>query len=374
MVKRLNGKQDDKKARFGRKMTDILNYGALNLAMGIGYRSGLFEAMDGFDRPETAARIAEAAGLAKRYVKDWLGVMSCGGVVELSGNGSGEDLFFLPPEHGDFLAKRSGNNNLGVYTQEIPLLASCAMKPVLEGFRTGDGVEYEKYPEFQSFMSQLADAKHRQVLVNTFLPSVEKGRMVEKLREGIRVCDLGCAEGVALLLMAEAFPKSRFTGIDISGEVVKEARGAARKKSLANVEFFQLDAAQLEGNDTFNNTFDYVTAFDAIHDQTRPLEALKGVRSVLKPGGRFSMIDIAAESRLSANMEHPMGTFLYTVSLMHCMPVGLVENGAGLGMMWGKQKAVEMLEEAGFEDIRVLTVPEDSFNFHFFCKKPETNS
>ncbi len=362
--------KNGKRERFGQKMTDVLNYGALNLAMGIGYKTGLFDAMDGFDEPETADRIAEAAGLSGRYVKEWLGVMSCGGIVELSGNPAGEDLFLLPREHGDFLAKRAGSNNLGVYTQEIPLLASCATKPVTNGFKTGDGVAYENYPDFQSFMSQLADAKHEQVLVDKFLPSVEDGRIVGKMREGIRVCDLGCAEGVALLLMAEAFPRSRFTGFDISGEVVDVARAAAKKKMLENVEFFKVDAAQLEDDERFAMSFDYVTAFDAIHDQTRPMEALKGVRSILKPGGRFSMIDIAADSSLAANVAHPMGTFLYTVSLMHCMPVGLAENGVGLGMMWGRQKAVEMIEGAGFEDVRVLRIPEDSFNLHFFCKRP----
>ncbi len=364
----------DKRALFGRKMTDILNYGALNLAMGIGYKTGLFDAMDGFDEPETAERFAEAAGLSVRYVKEWLGVMCCGGIVELSRGPAGEELFFLPPEHGDYLAKRAGNNNLGVYAQEIPLLASCAMKPVIEGFKTGDGVAYENYPDFQGFMSQLADSKHEQVLVDKFLPSVDDGRIVEKMREGIRVCDLGCAEGVALLLMAEAFPRSRFAGFDISGEVVGVARAAAKRKMLENVEFFCLDAARLEGDERFAASFDYVTAFDAIHDQTRPMEALRGVRWILKPGGFFSMIDIAADSSLSANIAHPMGTFLYTVSLMHCMPVGLAENGAGLGMMWGRQKAVEMLREAGFEDVRVLRIPEDSFNLHFYCRRPDASS
>jgi hypothetical protein len=81
------------------------------------------------------------------------------------------------------------------------------------------------------------------------------------------------------------------------------------------------------------------------------------------------MVDIAASSSLLENKTHPMGPFLYTVSLMHCMPVGLVEGGRGLGMMWGHQKAVEMLEDAGFTQVEVLEIPTDSFNSHFFCRR-----
>jgi len=100
-----------------------------------------------------------------------------------------------------------------------------------------------------------------------------------------------------------------------------------------------------------------VTAFDAIHDQTRPLEALINIYGLLKEGGWFSMVDIAAGSHLAENKDHPMGPFLYTVSLLHCMPVGRVNGGRGLGMMWGRQKAVKMLQEAGFKEVEILDIP-----------------
>ncbi len=81
------------------------------------------------------------------------------------------------------------------------------------------------------------------------------------------------------------------------------------------------------------------------------------------------MVDIAANSNLADNLAHPMGSFLYTVSLMHCLPVGLVDGGTGLGMMWGREKAVEMLDDAGFQRVQVLEMPDDPFNLHFFCCK-----
>jgi 2-polyprenyl-3-methyl-5-hydroxy-6-metoxy-1,4-benzoquinol methylase len=246
------------------------------------------------------------------------------------------------------------------------------MEAVIEGFSSGEGVTYDHYPKFQAFMSQLANAKHRQVLVNKFLPSVENSRIVRRLKAGIQVCDLGCAEGVAVILMAESFPQSRFVGIDISSEAIEEARRQTRRKKIENLEFMVLDAADLKHNREIKGLFDYVTAFDVIHDQTRPLDVLLGVNHILRSDGRFSMVDIAAKSNLADNLDHPMGPFLYTVSLMHCLPVGLVDGGAGLGMMWGREKAVELLKEARFQQVRVMEIPDDPFNLHFFCSKFRT--
>jgi len=365
----MNTTSEEKKTAFSKRLTAILNHGALNLAMAIGYRTRLFDVMDELDCPETASAIAAKSGLNERYVKEWLGVMVSGQIVELSRASSGKHLFHLPREHGDLITRRAGNSNLGVYTQEIPLLTTCALEPVLRGFSTGEGVTYVQYRDFYGFMTQLADAKHRAVLVEKFLPSVAGGQVLEQLRRGIHVCDLGCGEGTAVLLMAEAFPRSTFTGIDFSEECVKKARGEASRKRLGNVSFRSLDAARLRDHRDLLESFDYVTAFDAVHDQTRPLDVLVSVHAILKQGGLFSMVDIAADSDLSENKDHPMGAFLYTVSLMHCMPVGLVDGGAGLGMMWGRQRAVEMLEEAGFEKVQVLDIPDDPFNLHFFCRK-----
>jgi ubiquinone/menaquinone biosynthesis C-methylase UbiE len=365
----MNAESTEKKKEFGQTMTDILNFGALNLAMSIGYRTGLFDVMDTFDTPQTVTALAEKAGLNSRYIREWLGVMTTGGIVELSQDDEEQSRFFLPKAHADLLTRRAGNENLGVYTQEIPLLATCALEPVVQGFSTGEGVNYDHYPRFQAFMTELANAKHRQVLVQKFLPSVADGDIIRQMQSGIRVCDLGCGEGLATVLMAAAFPQSEFVGIDIDQEALQKARSEAEKQTIQNLKFVQIDAAALENDRSLKESFDYITAFDAIHDQTRPLQALKGVYSLLKPDGIFSMVDIAAESNIADNLDHPMGPFLYTVSLMHCMPVGLVDGGSGLGMMWGREKAVEMLAKAGFQRVEVAPIPDDPFNFHFLCRK-----
>lgn len=356
---------------FPQTMMKILNYGALNLALAIGYRTGLFDALDEFDKPQPVDAIAKKTGLNSRYIAEWLGVMVTGRIVDLNRSPDGNHVFSLPKHRADVLTRRAGDSNLGVYTQEMPLLTAAALEPVVSGFETGAGVSYDRYPHFQQFMSQLADAKHRQVLVSEFLPAVDQGRLVERLAAGISVCDMGCAEGVALRLMAEAFPSSRFVGIDISEDAIGEAQRETRRQQLSNLEFKVMDAALLKDNTPLKESFDYVTAFDAIHDQTRPMDVLRGIYHILAPQGQFSMVDIAAQSDLADNLEHPLGPFLYTVSLMHCLPVGLINGGAGLGMMWGRQKAVTMLEKAGFQRVTVQEIPNDPFNFHFFCQKVE---
>jgi ubiquinone/menaquinone biosynthesis C-methylase UbiE len=366
MTEHLNS---DEKDVFQDKLIDILNKGALNLAMGIGYRVGLFEALDSFDAPASAGEIAQKAGLSQRYVQEWLGAMATGDIVALSKSDEGKNLFFLPKGHADYLTKRAGNNNIGVYTQETPLLSACAFPNVVDDFTQGNGLPYSCYDHFHAFMSELADAKHHQVLVQTFLPSVDNGNLLEKLKSGIRVCDIGCGEGVALLLMAQAFPNSSFIGIDISKEAIHCGKEKIKSKNIHNADFLVKDAAALSADNQYGASFHYITAFDAIHDQTQPAAVLKSIRHILRSEGIFSMVDIAARTDMSENLNDPMGPFLYTVSLMHCMPVGLWNGGTGLGMMWGREKALQMLKDAGFSNVSVESIPEDTFNDHFLCRK-----
>jgi len=357
-----------KRDRFARKMTAILNAGALNLGIAIGYRTGLFDALQALPEAGDADAMAAAAGLNRRYVEEWLGVMATGGIVELIPTPAGAPHYRLPPEHAAFLCRRADSVNLAVYTQEIPLLTRLALEPVIASFASGAGVPYRCYPEFQGFMNELAAAKHESLLVQRFLPSVNGGRLLERLRRGIRVCDLGRGQGVATRLMAEAFPESRFRGFDLDPEAIAEAAAAAHHRHLTNLSFEVRDAAHLSADPNLKGGFDFVTAFDAIHDQSRPLEALRGVLHLLAADGLFSMIDIAAESAHQDNLNHSMGPFLYTVSLLHCLPVGLNDGGAGLGMMWGRERALDLLAEAGFSRVEIVEMDFDPFNRHFQCR------
>jgi SAM-dependent methyltransferase len=353
---------------FSDRLVTILNHGAINLALSIGYGAGIFDSMDTFDAPCSLAQLSAQTGVNARYLKEWLGVMVCGDIVELHPGADGEERFRLPRQHADLLCRRAGNNNLGVYTQEMPLLTNCALEALMADLGIGAGITYDHYPRFQSFMTQLADAKHREVLVEIFLPSVDQGRLTASLRKGIQVCDLGCGTGLAVCLMAETFPASRFTGLDLDPDAVAAGNRAAADAGLTNATFVCVDVASPEVETAYRQQFDYITAFDAIHDQTQPMAALQNVHAMLAPEGAFSMIDIAADSSLAKNSDHAMGAFLYAVSLMHCLPVGLVNEGAGLGMMWGRQKAAALLKAAGFGRIKIEPIPDDPFNLHFYCR------
>ena len=357
----------DKKDRFEKRFTDILNYGALNLAMAIGYKTGLFDVMAQENRPLSRIEIAGLANADKRYVEDWLGIMATGRVIEIVTENPVCPLYFLPQEHAVFLSKK-GRSSMAVYTQEIPMLTEIALEAVVSDFSRGEGIPFSQYPRFQAFMTELSNNKFRDGLVEKFIPDVVGGELINRLESGIRVCDLGCGQGVAVRLLAKAFPESTFIGIDNHEAAIHVAREALSDDQLKNVKFVCEDAALIQDKEEYHRQFDYVFAFDAIHDQTRPLDALKGVRHMMAPGGWFSMIDIDAQSDHEGNMGHPMGPFLYTVSLMHCLPVGLQDNGAGLGMMWGRTKALELLRQAGFKDPQALEMAYDPFNVHYLCR------
>jgi len=134
---------------------------------------------------------------------------------------------------------------------------------------------------------------------------------------------------------------------------------------LRNVELEVADAAELDPA----LRCDLAMAFDAIHDQARPARVLRGIRRALEDDGVFLMQEIATSTSLAENLDHPLGPFLYTLSFGHCMTVSLARDGAGLGTCWGRERAAEMLAEAGFTSIERHTLPHDPQN-DFFVVRP----
>ena len=196
-------------------------------------------------------------------------------------------------------------------------------------------------------------------LVDTQIPLVRG--VVDKLEAGIDVADFGCGSGHAINLMAQAWPQSRFTGFDFSQEAIDRGRAEAKAMGLTNANHEVQDVANVPGEDRF----DFITTFDAVHDQANPAGMLESVARTLRPGGSYLCADIQASSHVHENLEHPVGPFMYTTSLFHCMTVSLALDGEGLGAMWGTQKALEMLGEAGFTKIDVETVEGDTFNNYY---------
>jgi SAM-dependent methyltransferase len=343
---------------FAERMVGVVNGAAIALMTSIGHQVGLFDAMASMP-PATSQQIADTAGLNERYVREWLGAMVTGRVVEYNPAGA---TYTLPPEHAAWLTRAAGTNNLAMQTQYIPLLAAVEER-IVECFRSGGGVPYAAYPRFQQLMAEDSATGQDALLIDTILPLVPG--LVERLRAGIDVADVGCGRGHAINLMAQAFPSSRFSGHDFSEEGVAAGRAEAARLGLPNARFEARDVTTLD----LHAEYDLITAFDAIHDQAQPAQVLQHIADALRPDGTFLMVDIAASSNLGENLDHVVGPFLYTVSCMHCMTVSLALGGAGLGTVWGEQTALRMLAEAGFAHVDVKQIEGDTFNYYYVATK-----
>jgi 2-polyprenyl-3-methyl-5-hydroxy-6-metoxy-1,4-benzoquinol methylase len=343
---------------FGERLVGALNDAALILLTSLGHRTGLFDTMAELP-PSTSAEIAVAAGLQERYVREWLGGMVVSGVVEYEPT---ERRYRLPPEYGAALTRAAGPNNLAGVAAYVPVLASVEDE-VAACFRNGGGVPYASYPRLQEVMAEDTGVVVDAALIDVTLPLVPG--LVEHLREGIDVLDVGCGSGHAVNVMAQAFPASRFVGYDLSPGGIDRACGEAGKLGLRNARFEMKDLATLDEP----GRYDLVTAFDAIHDQAQPDRVLEAIAEALKPEGTFLMVDFAASSNLEENVAHPLGPTLYMFSVLHCMTVSLAQDGAGLGTVWGEQKAVEMLREAGFGSVEVRQIESDPFNNYYLATR-----
>lgn len=343
---------------FAGRMVDVLNGAGIALMTSIGHQVGLFDVMADL-APATSQQIAAETNLNERYVREWLGVMVTGGVVEYD---PADQTYPLPPEHAAWLTRAAGTDNLALQTQYIPLLAQVE-SPIIDCFRNGGGVPYAAFPRFQRLMAEESGAVHDAALVDAILPLVPG--LPARLAAGIDVADVGCGSGHAINLMARAFPNSRFVGFDFSEEGVQVGRDEAERLNLTNARFEARDVTNLG----VRERFDLITAFDAIHDQAQPARVLTGIETALRPDGVFLMVDVGASSHVHENLDIPLAPFMYTFSCMHCMTVSLALGGAGLGAMWGEQKAREMLAEAGFGHVEVARMEGDFFNNYYIATK-----
>jgi ubiquinone/menaquinone biosynthesis C-methylase UbiE len=350
---------DEAKAdAFANRMVGVLNDGALALMLSIGHRTRLFDVMTG-SGPISSSDLAEVTGLSERYVREWLGAMTVSAVVAYRAE---EGTYRLPEEHAAFLTRAASPNNLAAFMQYVAVLGAVE-DDVVAAFSHGRGVPYSAYKRFHAVMAEDSAQTVVAALSEHILPLIPG--LVERLESGIDVLDVGCGSGLALMRMAEQFPESRFTGFDISEETISNARGEVKRRGLGNLAFEVSDVASLP----LEQAYDLITAFDAIHDQAQPDRVLSNICTALRLDGVFLMQDIAGSSQLEQNLNHPVGTFLYTISCMHCMSVSLAAGGPGLGAMWGKEKALEMLADAGFKDVKVEQLAHDFQNYYYIVRK-----
>jgi ubiquinone/menaquinone biosynthesis C-methylase UbiE len=358
----LHADYDPAKAEaFAGRFLTALNNGALCLMVSVGHRTGLLDVMSK-SPPATSEEIAVQAGLNERYVREWLGAMVTARVVEIDPTSMG---FWLPAEHAAFLTRAAAADNMAVFAQYIAMFG-CVEDDIVECFRNGGGVPYEKFPRLHEVMAEESGQFVRSSLESLILPLVPG--LTDRLGKGIRVLDVGCGRGRVMNRLAEMYPRSRFTGMDLSTDAIGFARDEAAKKNLNNIEFVAVDLSNFDES-AEPESFDFATTFDAIHDQAKPLNVLKGIHRALKPDGVYLMQDISGTSHVDKDIEHPIGTFLYTCSCMHCMTVSLAQGGEGLGTMWGEEKTRQYLQRAGFRSITTHRLAHDIQNNWYVVMK-----
>ena len=343
---------------FAGRIGEIVNSGAIAVMISVGHKTGLFDRMATLP-PSSSAEIAGAAGLAERYVREWLAVMVTGGIVVYD---AATRTYLLPEDHAACLTRGAALGNFAVYAQFVPMVGATQER-IIDCFRTGAGTHYEDYPCFHAIMAEDSEQTVVAQLADTILPLVSGMR--ERLERGIDVLDAGCGSGRALVALAAQFPRSRFTGYDLCEDAIASARKAAQQAGVDNVTF---EVRDLTGFDEMER-YDFVTSFDAIHDQKDPQGLLTGIFGALRPGGAYLVQDIGGSAALENNIDFPFAAFLYTASCTHCTPISLGQGGPGLGTMWGWETAEAMLGEAGFEAVERHVLEHDPMNVWFVARR-----
>jgi 2-polyprenyl-3-methyl-5-hydroxy-6-metoxy-1,4-benzoquinol methylase len=341
---------------FATKMLGVLDGASLAMLIGVGHQTGLFEALARVG-PATSTDIAREAVLDERYVREWLGGLVVGEIVEYAPSNR---TYTLPAEHAAFTTEAAGPDNLAAFTRYVGLMG--AIQPeVVRVFREGGGIPYEAFDTFQVIQRDETARVYDAALVDTILPLAPG--VVERLTDGIDVLDVGTGAGHAVNVMARAFPDSRFVGIDISEEGIGLGRAEAQQWGLDNAIFEIADAADVGG------VYDPITAYDTIHDQAQPTKALASIAEALADDGVFLMGDIAMSSELEDNIGKPLAPTMFAFSVFHCLTVSLAYGGEGLGTAWGRQRALVMLAQAGLADVQTAQVEDDPVNIYYVARK-----
>jgi SAM-dependent methyltransferase len=343
---------------FAGRLQEMFTGGALTCLLDVGRRTGLLDAAA--LGPATSAQLADRAGLSERYVREWLGAMVTGGIVEYEPS-SGR--YALPPEHAACLT----GETLANLAPAVHLMVALArhVPAVADAFRTGGGVPYSAYlPELHDVMEALWGPTYDGVLVDEIIPLAPT--LPRRLTAGATVAEIACGTGRALMALAAAYPASRFVGIDHEETAIDRARAGAAARGLTSLRFEVGDAAALASD----AEYDAVLVFNAFHDQAAPTMVLRNVHRALVPGGTFLMDEPRVSDDLEENKANPFAPFLYAVSTLHCLSVSLAQNGAGLGAALGEGTARLMLEDAGFADVVVHDAPGDPGNAVYVAHKP----
>jgi SAM-dependent methyltransferase len=321
----------------------------------LGEELGLYRAMaDG--RPLTPEELASRTGCHARLVREWLSGQAASGYVEHEAG-----RFRLPEEQAMALA----HEDSPVYVAGGATVVSSMFldKDKLVAAMRGDGALSwaDHHPCLFSGTERFFRPGYQANLVSAWLPALDG--VVQRLEAGAKVADIGCGHGASTIVMARAFPKSRFHGFDFHGPSIEQARQRAVDAGVGErIEFSRATAREFPGSD-----YDLVCFFDCLHDMGDPVGAASRAHQALKPGGTVLLVEPFANDELDQNL-NPVGRMFYAASTCICTPNSLSQEvGLGLGAQAGERRLRHVFAEAGFSSFRRAT--ETPFNLVLEARK-----
>jgi SAM-dependent methyltransferase len=326
-------------ALLGRAITD---FGATSLAplVLIGDRLGLYRALAQYGSL-TSNELAQRTGTSERYIREWLNANAASGYVDYLPQ-SGK--YRLTNEQAMLFADEDSPAFI-VGGFEIALAAGRIVDRLTDAFKSGAGIGWHEHDHgVFSGCGRFFRAGYLGNLLQTWIPSLEGVR--EKLEAGIRVADVGCGHGHSTVILAKAFPNSRFIGFDYHEDSVRAATERARDAGLTNVAF------QVGSGADYPGTYDFVCVFDALHDMGNPTACSRHVRESLTPGGTWMIVEPYAGDRVEENL-NPIGRAYYAGSTLMCTPCSLAQDGRmALGAQAGEARMRAVVTSAGFRHFR----------------------
>jgi SAM-dependent methyltransferase len=310
----------------------------------IGDKLGLYKAMAGAG-PLTPTELARRTKTAERYVREWCANQAAGGYLTYdAANGT----YTLPEEQAFALADENSPAFLPGAFQIIGAVIRAEQR-IAENFRSGDGMAWGEHHHclFEG-TERFFRPNYNANLIGSWIPALDG--VESKLKRGAKVADVGCGHGASTILMAQAFPNSRFFGFDYHEPFITVARQRAEKAGVADrITFTAARSTDYPGSD-----YDLVAHFDCLHDMGDPIGAAKHVRKTLAADGTWMIIEPFAGDRVEENL-NPIGRVFYAASTMICVPASLAERGPALGTQAGEARLRDVVTAGGFKRFRRAT-------------------
>ena len=330
--------------------------GALStLTLYIGLRLGLFEALAKAGT-STPAQLSRKTGFSERYLREWLEAMVAGGYLD---HESAADGFSVPPSHAPVLIDVDDPLHTLPFVRFLPSIANV-LDGVIEGFRTGQGVPYERYgPEFVAAQGGQSRTLFLTELADTWLEAMPDVR--DRLIAGGRALDVGCGTGWAAIALALGFPKATVDGLDPDAASIQQARANVESRGLSDrvtLHESTIEDGSLEG------PYDLITAMEVVHDLAYPVRVLRSMRELASPGGTVLVVDEAVGDTVEENRNF-MGHLFYNFSVLHCLPQSMTApDSAATGTVMGPSTLRRYAREAGYSSVSVVPVAHPMFRLY----------